>query len=640
MRRGAPRPRHRVVPARRQRRGRSLPRVRLCRVPPRARQGSGPGRVHGDRAVRHPPRQPRRRRRVAWVARPRDAAGRRVRARAGGGLGPAAARARQRRPRGLGELGTRGARGGPVGRRRRPRAVRHQPGRRRARAAGPGREGLGLLDEAAARALGCEGARLDTVVFTVCTAIAWCCRIAEFERARRWIRAGDELSARYGSPHLFTVCRVHHGGILFTTGDWAEAESELEAAVAASRSGERALHAEALTRLAELRLAQGRLDEAARLIAGSRTRRSPSPCWGGPRLAGGQLAAASAILRRRLRALGDRCLECAPLLELLCEVETAQGALGAALSRGPDARRARRDARLPDHRRPRCPRARPGAAPRTATARRPSRRWSGRATASPASACRSRPPAPVCCWRARCARPSRSGPPTRPGPPSRASRPPAPPATPQAAASLLRAPSAFASRAPARGPRRCSAGASSRCSSPRRRARRRRDRRAPRARPQGGRAPRRQRALEAGAPRPRRRRPRRADAVGRGLERDAPHRPPRATGRGAFARSGGGGAHRSPPVSRLRPDCPGDEVAAGHRQRQREHQHQRQRRRHPGWHGVRAIARGVIASGRAAPLRGAVKTRHPAALEARPPRPRAAGRARLDSGLGAPGDAA
>ena len=194
-------------------------------------------------------------------------------------------------------------------------------------------EGLGLLDEAAARALGGESARLDTVVFTVCTAIAWCCRIAEFERARRWIRAGDELSARYGSPHLFTVCRVHHGGILFTTGDWAEAESELEAAVAASRSGERALHAEALTRLAELRLAQGRLDEAARLIAGCEDQAVAVPVLGAVRLAGGQLAAASAILRRRLRALGDRCLECAPLLELLCEVETAQGALGAALSR-------------------------------------------------------------------------------------------------------------------------------------------------------------------------------------------------------------------------------------------------------------------------------------------------------------------
>jgi DNA-binding NarL/FixJ family response regulator len=193
--------------------------------------------------------------------------------------------------------------------------------------------GLALLEEAAARALGGEGARLDTVVFTACTAIVWCCRIAAFERARRWIRAGDEFSARHGSPHLFTVCRVHHGGILFTTSDWAEAETELEAAVAASRSGERALHAEALTRLAELRLAQGRLDEAARLIAGCEDQAVAVPVLGAVRLAGGQLAAASAILRRRLRALGDRCLECAPLLELLCEVETAQGALGAALSR-------------------------------------------------------------------------------------------------------------------------------------------------------------------------------------------------------------------------------------------------------------------------------------------------------------------
>jgi DNA-binding CsgD family transcriptional regulator len=194
-------------------------------------------------------------------------------------------------------------------------------------------EGLARLDEAAARAVDGDGRRPEAVVFTTCTAIVWCSRMAAFARARRWIRAGDEFNAGHGSPHVFTVCRVHHGAILFTTGDWAGAETELEAAVAASRSGERALHAEALTRLAELRLAQGRLDEAARLIAGCEDQAVAVPVLGAVRLAGGQLAAASAILRRRLRALGDRCLECAPLLELLCEVEIAQGALGAALSR-------------------------------------------------------------------------------------------------------------------------------------------------------------------------------------------------------------------------------------------------------------------------------------------------------------------
>ncbi|HET6548331.1 MAG TPA: hypothetical protein VFG79_07745, partial [Solirubrobacter sp.] len=124
-------------------------------------------------------------------------------------------------------------------------------------------EGVVLLDEAMAGALGGEGERRETVVYACCNMITACSQVSELERVTQWIRAADEFTRRYGAPHLYTNCRCYYGGVLYATGDWAGAEREFEAAL--RQSGERALYGEALARLAELRLAQGRIEEAERL---------------------------------------------------------------------------------------------------------------------------------------------------------------------------------------------------------------------------------------------------------------------------------------------------------------------------------------------------------------------------------------
>ena len=129
-------------------------------------------------------------------------------------------------------------------------------------------EGGALLDEAMAASLGGECRQLRTVVYTSCNMISACSQVAGIERAAEWIHAGDEFARRYGSPHLYTTCRTYYGTILFETGGWPEAERQLTAALEGSRTAERALHGEALARLAELRLAQGRVEEAEQLLAG------------------------------------------------------------------------------------------------------------------------------------------------------------------------------------------------------------------------------------------------------------------------------------------------------------------------------------------------------------------------------------
>ncbi len=200
-------------------------------------------------------------------------------------------------------------------------------------------EGGSLLDEAMVAALGGECENLKTVVFTSCNMISACGRVAGLERAIQWIRASDDFARRYGSPHLYTTCRTYYGAILFATGRWSEAEQELSAALESGRTAERALYAEALARFAELRLAQGRLEEAEQLLHGFEDHHATACAIGAVLLARGDAAAAEAILRRRLRDVDGPArpgpypngasarLEEASMLELLACAALERGAL-------------------------------------------------------------------------------------------------------------------------------------------------------------------------------------------------------------------------------------------------------------------------------------------------------------------------
>ncbi len=194
-------------------------------------------------------------------------------------------------------------------------------------------DGFALLDEALAGALGGEGTRLDTVFITSCTMIGCCSKAAQLQRATQWIRVGDDFAQRHGSPHIYTVCRVHYARILFATGDWAGAEAQLGDAIQTARAADPALFAEALATLSELRLAQGRIEEAAGLLAGFEDRPTSALALAGVHLARGEPVQAVAVVRRRLRSVGDPCLEGSALVEVLGEAEIALGAARSARAR-------------------------------------------------------------------------------------------------------------------------------------------------------------------------------------------------------------------------------------------------------------------------------------------------------------------
>ena len=132
--------------------------------------------------------------------------------------------------------------------------------------------------------------------------------------------------------------------MLYLIGDWAGAQREFEAALRIGKSAEPALYGEALARLAELRLAQGRLEEVERLLDGFEDHVTSACVLARLRLARGDPAAAARILRRRQREIGEHerertssyhagaefCLEEAALLELLSRAELEQGDIDAA----------------------------------------------------------------------------------------------------------------------------------------------------------------------------------------------------------------------------------------------------------------------------------------------------------------------
>jgi ATP/maltotriose-dependent transcriptional regulator MalT len=183
--------------------------------------------------------------------------------------------------------------------------------------------GVALLDEAMAGSLGGESDNPDTVVLASCNTISACSRTGDFNRASQWIQVADDFNRRYGSPHLYTTCRMHYGSILFATGKWEQAEAELSAALKIGAAAEPALHAQALAKFAELRLAQGRFEEAGRLVEGLADRPDTEHAAAAIELAGGCPAVAASIVQRRLRELRGASLEAAALLELLVEAQLA-----------------------------------------------------------------------------------------------------------------------------------------------------------------------------------------------------------------------------------------------------------------------------------------------------------------------------
>ena len=127
-------------------------------------------------------------------------------------------------------------------------------------------QGLVLIDEALAAVCAGELAEIATVDSIFCL-FFWACELVnDVPRADQWMRRAAELMQRRNVAAAF--CRAHYGGILTAAGRWDEAEAQL---VESTRQFDRGMpRAAALIRLADLRLRQGRLEEADAAPEGAR----------------------------------------------------------------------------------------------------------------------------------------------------------------------------------------------------------------------------------------------------------------------------------------------------------------------------------------------------------------------------------
>jgi LuxR family transcriptional regulator, maltose regulon positive regulatory protein len=188
-------------------------------------------------------------------------------------------------------------------------------------------EGLALLDEAAAAALGGDIEDAYAAGLTCCYLISACDRVRDYERAAQWCARLREFSTRQRFTILLTTCRLQYGSVLISSGAWEEAEAELQAAIADLRETRPVVLPAAYARLGELRRRQGRIEEALQLFrqAGTHPIALLGAAW--IDLQGGSTAAALERVRTYQRRFpADALLERAPANELLVRIAAASGA--------------------------------------------------------------------------------------------------------------------------------------------------------------------------------------------------------------------------------------------------------------------------------------------------------------------------
>ena len=191
-------------------------------------------------------------------------------------------------------------------------------------------EGMMLLDEALAAVAGGEVDDFIVVEEVFCQMFSACEHAHDVTRADQWMRVGEAVAQRRNLPVVTAFCRTHYGGVLTAAGRWPEADATLTEAVRLWSLGRRSgLREGALTRLADLRVRQGRLEEAEQLLDGIDVNTSTDAAR--PRaaihLARGETSLARDVLERTLAQLDTTTSAAAPLLTLLVDVHLASGSI-------------------------------------------------------------------------------------------------------------------------------------------------------------------------------------------------------------------------------------------------------------------------------------------------------------------------
>jgi ATP/maltotriose-dependent transcriptional regulator MalT len=185
-------------------------------------------------------------------------------------------------------------------------------------------EGMRLIDQAMAAVSSREVTGVMAAGDIYCRLLSACERVGDVRRAEQWMAASERYAEWSGYALVSASCRMHYGGILTEVGRWADAETELLAALRVSESSYRFMGTLALVRLAELRVRQGRFEEAERLLEGNDWHPLARRARAAVAFARGEYALADELVGLCLETEDRSQAACAPLLELLVEVRVTR----------------------------------------------------------------------------------------------------------------------------------------------------------------------------------------------------------------------------------------------------------------------------------------------------------------------------
>ncbi len=185
-----------------------------------------------------------------------------------------------------------------------------------------------------AAATGGEVARLETIGDVTCTAIAAFELAADWQRIERWGQVVETWIRQHNNAPVIGFCNACCAELFLSSGQWEMAEGLLTEGLDVLRSSDqRARCVHPAAKLAELRLLQGRIEEAEQLLAGYEELPEAAHALASLYLARDETSVAAAVIHRRLNRSGGDSVLAAPFLALLVDVQLADGdVVGAASS--------------------------------------------------------------------------------------------------------------------------------------------------------------------------------------------------------------------------------------------------------------------------------------------------------------------
>lgn len=191
--------------------------------------------------------------------------------------------------------------------------------------------GMAKVDEALTASTGGEVASLEVIGDVICVGIGACELAADWQRIEQWGQAVEGWVTSHDHVAVLGFCYACCAEMFVASGNWEMADGMLAEGLQAMQAANlRARCVHPAAKLAELRITQGRIEEAEQLLAGFEELPESTHALALLYLARGETAMAVAVLQRRLNTIGDENVLAAPFLDLSVDVQLAQGNLDGA----------------------------------------------------------------------------------------------------------------------------------------------------------------------------------------------------------------------------------------------------------------------------------------------------------------------